>query len=666
VKELLENAVDAGAARIELSVERGGKDLIRVADNGKGMSPDDLVPAFQPHATSKLNDADDLFRIRTLGFRGEALAAIAEVAKVRCQTRQADASVGSELLIEGGIFGPVKNCGCPTGTVIEVRNLFYHIPVRRAFLKSDMTESGHVAEMFSRIALAHPQLHFTFRSGGKIIHELAPVSGTRERIATFFGRELAESLLWVEGRLEEMHLWGYVAHPSQSRSSAKGQFLFLGGRYVRDRSLSHALSEAYRGLLMVGRMPVAFLHLDVPAEEVDVNVHPTKVEVRFRDSQKVYSHLLSTLRQTFLRSDLHSRLQAAQEPSASAAAENGGESAAATAVATAPDFEAGSGMGRFDLAGGPNDRQTVASWFEPSGAKPALPASFGQPAAPSWAQSLPLGFPTGPGDAFDEFSAPSPVPAAAPGQEWRRDGESAPLSSSSAEQFAPGSNEAGDEAHRSPSPGAGRPSAPGAPENVFPPQRASAAEPFQKAIQVHDSYLIAETRDGMMVIDQHALHERILFEELRNRVARGSVESQRLLVPEPVDLTAAEAALLVEHGELLAQLGLDVEHFGGDTVLVRSIPAMLPHVIPERLVRDLAEHLRTQPLPPTRDGLLADLLHMVACKAAVKAGQPLSAPEITALLERRHLVADSHHCPHGRPTALVFTKADLEKQFGRT
>ncbi len=186
-----------------------------------------------------------------------------------------------------------------------------------------------------------------------------------------------------------------------------------------------------------------------------------------------------------------------------------------------------------------------------------------------------------------------------------------------------------------------------------------------KAIQVHDSYLIAETGDGMMVIDQHALHERILYEELRTRVAQGQVESQRLLVPEPVDLPAAEAAAVLEQAEVLARLGLEVEPFGGDTVLVRSLPAMLPHVVPERLVRDLAEHLRTRPLPPTRDGLLAELLHMVACKAAIKAGQPLSPPEIAALLERRHLVADSHHCPHGRPTALIFTTADLEKQFGR-
>jgi DNA mismatch repair protein MutL len=212
------------------------------------------------------------------------------------------------------------------------------------------------------------------------------------------------------------------------------------------------------------------------------------------------------------------------------------------------------------------------------------------------------------------------------------------------------------------------PSAVGLETTLSEPDRVLARSPadaWSKAIQVHDSYLIAETAEGMMVIDQHALHERILYEELRARVAQGRVESQRLLVPEPVDMSAAEAAALVEQVDLLAQLGLEVEPFGGDTVLVRSVPAMLPRVVPERLVRDLAEHFRTQPLPPTRDGLLAELLHMIACKAAVKAGQPLSGPEILALLERRHLVADSHHCPHGRPTALVFTKADLEKQFGR-
>jgi DNA mismatch repair protein MutL len=665
VKELLENAIDAGATRVDLAVERGGKDLVRVADNGVGMAADDLILAFQPHATSKLADASDLYRVRTLGFRGEALAAIAEVAKVRCQTRAASAEHGSEIAIEGGVFGAVKECGCPIGTVIEVRNLFYNIPVRREFLKSDMTEAGHVAEMFSRVALAHPGVHLSYRSGGKQIHDLPPVPGMRERIAVFFGRELAESLLWIEGRLDDLNLWGFVGHPSQSRSTAKGQFLFLGGRYVRDRSLSHALNEAYRGLLMVGRMPVAFLHLEIPPDQVDVNVHPTKVEVRFRDPQRVYSHLLSTLRQTFLKSDLHTRLQATQEP---ASVEGGRqpplEPAAVAGQVSGFGFErpAESSVGVFGLEGNANDRQRVASWFEPPAGKPRIPDSVGQPAARAWAQSLPLAGSLGSGGSFDEFSPPNDQ-AGEIEDDFPRE-QSAPVQAIDAAARAASEpvepNLAGAGAR---STGQGR--GPGARAG----EATRSREPFEavtKAIQVHDSYLIAETGDGMVVIDQHALHERILYEELRNRVGRGRVESQMLLVPEPVDLPADEAALLVEQSDLLAQLGLEVESFGGDTVLVRSAPAMLRQVNPERLVRDLAEHLRTQPLPPTRDGILAELMHMMACKGAVKAGQPLSPTEIQALLDRGNLVANSHHCPHGRPTALVFTKADLEKQFGRT
>ncbi len=639
VKELMENAIDAKAKRVEVSVERGGKDLIRIADDGEGMSPDDLLLAFQPHATSKLQDAEDLHKIRTLGFRGEALAAIAEISKLRCQTRRVDAEEGSEVQIDGGIAGPIKSCGCPPGTVMEVRNLFFNTPVRRTFLKSDSTEAGHVADMFSRIALAHPEVHLTFRSGGKIVHDLPAVTGIRERIAIFFGRELAESLLWVEGKLEGISLWGYVGHPSQSRSSTKNQFLFLGGRYVRDRSLSHALNEAYRGLLMVGRNPVAFLNLEIPPEEVDVNVHPTKIEVRFREPQRIYSHLLSTLRQTFLASDLHSRLQAVPEATPSDAAPR----------ATPQDFGYSSGPTygagaaplprdrSFELGSGSTGRQEVASWFEPStrgpaGDPPRIPDSVGQIQPPEWSRTLPGRFEFAPGDGFDEFSGPSTAPTVSRGE------ESFPTPAES-----------------------DRP-------NVVPAERA--AEPDlrmagSKAIQVHDSYLIAETSEGMMVIDQHALHERILYEELRRKVADGKVESQGLLVPEPVQMAADEAATLLEHAELLSSLGLEVEGFGRDTVLIRSTPAMLSRTQPERLVRDLAEHLATQPLPPTRDGLVAELLHMVACKAAVKAGQKLTPDEIAALLARRELVADSHHCPHGRPTALIFTKTELEKQFGR-
>jgi len=639
VKELMENAIDAKARRVEVSVERGGKDLVRVADDGMGMSPDDLLLAFQPHATSKLQEAEDLHRIRTLGFRGEALAAIAEISKLRCQTRRADAEEGSEVQIEAGIAGPVKSCGCPPGTVMEVRNLFFNTPVRRTFLKSDATESGHVAETFARIALAHPEVHLTFRSGGKIVHDLPAVTGVRDRIATFFGRELADSLLWVEGRLEQISLWGYVGHPSQSRSSNKNQYLFLGGRHVRDRSLSHALNEAYRGLLMVGRNPVAFLNLEIPPEEVDVNVHPTKIEVRFRDPQRIYSHLLSTLRQTFLASDLHSRLQVAPEPKASESP----ASAPAPVLPPSPGpagvihSQAAAATSDFGLGSGYADRQEVASWFGPSSPRPAgeppkIPDSVGRVEPPEWSRSLPNQFEFVRDEPFNEFAGAavgSPAASGRPGDE--ADG---------AEVSSP----------------------------VEPSRPAPEADPRaagSRAIQVHDSYLIAETDEGMMVIDQHALHERILYEELRRKVSAGEVESQGLLVPEPVQMAADEAAALLEHAEMLAGLGLEIEGFGRDTILVRGMPVMLSRLQPERLARDLAEHFATQPLPPTRDGLVAEVLHMVACKAAVKAGQKLTPDEISALLARRDLVADAHHCPHGRPTALIFTKSELEKQFGR-
>ncbi|MFO0909772.1 MAG: DNA mismatch repair endonuclease MutL [Isosphaeraceae bacterium] len=640
VKELLENAIDAGATRIDVSVERGGKDLVRVVDNGRGIDPEDLLLAFLPHATSKLQSAEDLFRVRTLGFRGEALAAIAEVSRVRCQSRPDDAPEGSEITIEAGVASAVIPTGCPPGTVMEVRNLFFNTPVRRNFLKSDTTEAGHVVETFLRIALAHPTVHLTFRSGGRLLHDLPPVTGLRERVAVFFGRELAESLLWVESRVESTHLWGYVAHPSQSRSSTKGQFLFIGGRYVRDRALAHALTEAYRGLLMVGRNPVAFLHLEIPPEEVDVNVHPTKIEVRFRDSQRIYSQLLSTVRQTFLASDLHSRLQspATSTPQSSLDRDQG-----ASENLDSPSLDRGGGDPR---------KAEVSSWFQPvratqtapfqlapsSPARQALvlPGLGGNASDVNWTERLRDVVPVPSEQAFSEFDVPS---------------EADPAVSQPRNSVVPA---------------AGGPHEFGGP--VVPgstPGDVLAATSSPRALQVHDSYLIVETQEGVVVIDQHALHERILYEELRKRVEQGGVESQRLLVPETLEASAADAAVLCEHRGALAALGLDIEPFGGDTILIHSTPAMLSNVPADRLVRDLADHLRTRPLPPTRDALLADLLHMIACKAAVKAGQPLTPDEVAALLERRDLVADSHHCPHGRPTALVFTKSELERQFGR-
>lgn len=628
-KELLENAIDSGASRIELVVERGGKDLVRVGDDGKGIAFDDLALAFRPHATSKLGDAEDLYRVQTLGFRGEALAAIAEVSKVRCRSRAADSSQGFEIAVEGGtVVGPIKEAARDVGTTVEVRNLFYNTPVRRGFLKTDSTEAGHVAEVFTRIALAHPTVHLTYRSAGKVVHDLPAVTGIKERVGVFFGQELADALVWIESRVGQTHLWGYVAHPSQSRSGGKGQYFFVAGRSIRDRALGHALGEAYRGLLMVGRQPVAFLYLELPPEEVDVNVHPSKIEVRFRDGHRIYSQLLSTVRETFLQSDLHARLQTPTPRETEPA-----DARSSAFVSTG-----------FEPIVGENDRGRIASWFTPSrpagdsnsgGAGKSFqpypnPGYAGGSSLPptDWTRSLPDVAPKSAADAFDEFAAPA-------------------------------SPERATEATANPE----QPSDPAGLDAAALVETGDGTTP--KAIQMHDSYLVVETSEGMVVIDQHALHERIMFEELRGRLETGGVESQRLLVPEPVDLSAIEAAEVLERKEILAKLGIGVEPFGGDTVLVSSLPALLSRVPADRLLRDLADHFRTKTLEPSAEALLNDVLSMIACKAAIKAGQKLSAEEIDSLLARRHLAANTHHCPHGRPSALVLTKTDLEKQFGR-
>ncbi|MCR4414343.1 MAG: DNA mismatch repair endonuclease MutL, partial [Thermoguttaceae bacterium] len=309
VKELMENAADAGATRIDVAVEAGGMELVRVVDNGCGMAAEDLPLAVASHATSKIASADDLFRVRTLGFRGEALASIAEVSRLTLRSRTPDAESGSQLEVAGGQFSAVVPCGCPVGTTVEVRNLFFNTPVRRKFLRSAQTELGHTSEAFLRVALALPGVHCTLRHNDRPVFELPAAGQWLDRIGRVFGRQLAESLFWVESIDGPVRLSGYVAHPSQSRSNNRMQYLFLNGRSIRDRSLQHALGEAYRGLLMTGRYPIAFLFLEMPPELVDVNVHPTKLEVRFQDASRLYSQLLSAVRTKFLSTDLTTRVQ---------------------------------------------------------------------------------------------------------------------------------------------------------------------------------------------------------------------------------------------------------------------------------------------------------------------------------------------------------------------
>ena len=537
VKELLENSIDAGSTRIEIDLEQGGTELIRVVDDGGGIDPDDLQLAFASHATSKLTDAEDLFRIGTMGFRGEALASIGGVARVTLQSRRKGQETGTEIACNGGELSEIRPWNGAQGTRIEVRHLFFNVPVRKKFLKTHGTELGHVVEIVQRIALAHPTLHLVLRHNDRQVLEVPASASLPDRIGLFFGNEVREKLYFIDAEQGAVKLTGFIADPSCEKGNAKLQYLFLNGRWIRDRSLGHALQEAYRGLLMTGRYPVAFLFITLPPDAVDVNVHPTKSEVRFRDAQVMYHLVRGAVKERLNAQNLVPRLHL--PPESPNAIPNGVEE---------------------------------ASIFDNS----------------------------------SELATPTVI-------------------------------------HSS----------------------QSVIRNASRAIQIHDSYLIVETPSGMLVIDQHALHERILFEQLRQRIRDGQLEVQRLLIPEPIDLPAEQAANVLEAREDLRQIGLEVEDFGGGTVLLASYPALLGRISPVDIFKSAVDGLMNRERAPNKEQMLHNLLATMACKAAVKAGDPLTAEEITHLMELRDIAEDSHHCPHGRPTSLTFSKHELEKQFRR-
>ena len=633
VKELLENSLDALSTRIEVDVVAGGTELIRIVDDGEGIHPDDLLLAVTSHATSKISNADDLFDVQTMGFRGEAMASVAEVSRMRIRTRQEDQSHGMELTVDlGRIDGP-RPCGCPFGTQIEIRNLFENTPVRRKFLKTISTEFGHVAEQFSRIALANPRLHMVLRHNDKIVHELPATDRPLDRIRLFFGSDVADELIPVESDQGGTRMWGYVGHPKQSKSSRRHQYLFLNGRWIQDRSLQHALTESYRGLLMIGRQPVAFLFIELPPDRVDVNVHPTKVEVRFRDSQQLFRQLLSMIRSKFLSMDIQAELRL---PGAAGTVPGG----ALSGFAPPP-------------AAPLNQQRELAAEF----ANWSTQQIGGQTSAVPPFKPFPGELPRISSSFDDAPRSDGVMPESAGASDWENrphapSTTAVPPSAELPTEFSTPSTDA-----TSVTEGAG---------SAAPP---AATWPESRAMQIHDCYLVVETPEGMTVIDQHALHERIVYEHLRTRVLAGAVESQRLLVPQPIELNGTEAAMLLEQSAAFDKAGLGLEDFGNGTILVTRYPAMLRKVDLNELVRELLAKLdgggAAGVQTSARRDILDELLHMMSCKAAVKAGQRLSQDEIESLLQQRHLVDDAHHCPHGRPTALSLSRMELDRQFGR-
>ena len=566
VKELLENALDAGPGRIDVALEQGGIALVRVVDDGGGIEAEDLPLAVAAHATSKLRVAEDLERIGTLGFRGEALASIGEVARLVIRSRP-PGDAGAALEVDGGRVGAVLPHGGAVGTTVEVHQLFGNVPARRAFLRAPQTEWSHSADAFVRTALAHPAVAFSLAHNGRTVHDLPAAGSWLDRIAGLFGATLAGRLLEVEADDGELAVHGYVGRPEDDMAGTRLQHLFVAGRPFRDRSILHAVQEAYRGLLLTGRQPIVFLRLDLPPEMVDVNVHPAKMEVRFRDPSRLYRLVLSALRSKFLASDMGTRLvpPVAATPGRAFAAE----------LAPWPGASAGGSL--------------------PWGRPPAA-ADDAIEAGPSM---------LGP-EIAEASTAGPPAPALAP---------------------------------------------------------APAAD-AERAVQMHDRYIVVETSAGIEVIDQHALHERLLYERLKAAVAAGGLEVQRLLVPESIELSAAEMELVAEHAVTLGKAGMQIEGFGGSTVIVTSKPALAGSTPAATLVREVLGRLAAA--AGSGQMLVDEVLHGMSCKAAIKAGDPLSAAEVAALVRDRRLVSESHHCPHGRPTSLTLTRRDLDRQFRRT
>ncbi len=639
LKELMENSLDAHATQIRVELEDGGRKLIQVSDNGIGMTADDLQLAFIPHATSKLSSEEDLYNIGTLGFRGEALASIASVSQVKAVTRARGAIEAAQLIINGGRAEPVKPAAAPEGTTISVRNLFYNTPARRKFLRTANTEMSHLTEQFVRLGLVNSNVGFVLIHNGRKIHDLPAHSSVTERIARFFSPELADGLMPIK-RIERNHshstieITGYIARPQHSRANTQWQYVFLNGRHIRDKFISHAIREAYRGMLEINRQPIVFLFINMPPDQVDVNVHPAKTEVRFSNSNMVHSQVLAAIRDKLLSTDLTVTMRTDRLGTTT----NTPVTSNTTAKAIANDNMTGS-TNSTNIANETNPetlqehrqrvRQAMADFFNHS--------------APQKRHTInnqnKTSFPT------EHF--PAPV-----------SGSSATISRHIPAYSTPPQYDRLQD-YRNQSGSYAAPNTKPSPETT--PQSQSL-----RFMQIHNAYIVIETPEGMVIIDQHALHERILYEKMLANLQTGPLPSQRCLIPEVIDVTPAQMAVLQRDSETLRQFGIQLEQFGPSSVAIQAFPVLLDKAKPTEVISDLLDSLAEQSGKVSKEELIHHLLDTIACKAAVKAGDKLNDMEIASLLAQRKHIDRSGNCPHGRPTTIRMTLAELNKQFKRT
>jgi DNA mismatch repair protein MutL len=570
VKELIENALDARARRIAVTIEVGGKKLIRVEDDGDGMDPDDARLAIERHATSKIASPDDLGAIRTLGFRGEALPSIASVAHFVLRTRARGGESGTEVRVNGGTVASVREVGAPEGTCIDVADLFYNLPARRKFLKSDTAESTQISRLVAQMALGYPETGFTLTSGSRKLLECPPAAGLGERFFQLFGER--PELIEVRKEAGGIHIHGYVAALGEQGPVRGSQNVFVNRRIVKDRTIAHAISEAYSVATIKERSPEVHLFIEIPPDRVDVNVHPTKAEVRFLEQSLVHE----VLRRGLMDALGHGRAPELQF----------------TPFAPGPDEPRAMTIPGV-LAG-----ETVGSrWADVRGPEAREPGGPG---------AEPPGF-VAVGRGLQTAGSPAPMTAFGPGD----------------------------------------------------------VRPMMPLGQFRDTFIIAIDDEGLAIIDQHVAHERVLFEQVMEKLTSGRLESQQLLMPIVIEMSPAQRQALATHTSTLERFGLEIEEFGGDSLRLSAVPAVLDPAECEAAVRALAEDLEGLDRGSRVEDALRRIAATMACHAAVKANYPLTMEKMRYILEELRRTAYSSVCPHGRPVVLRITRREIEKNFQR-
>ncbi|HEX8851942.1 MAG TPA: DNA mismatch repair endonuclease MutL [Pyrinomonadaceae bacterium] len=671
-KELVENSIDAGAHHIEIDVEGGGRRLLRVSDDGEGMTRDDAVLAFERHATSKISRTEDLDRIATLGFRGEALASIASIARVELLTQSVDAPEATRVLVEGGRMRDVSPAARPRGTTISVRDLFFNVPARRKFLRSEATESFHLSNLVTHYALAHPEIAFVLTNNGRETLRTAPAGDLHERAYQVFGAEFLEYLLDVAGGDAQVaRVRGYVSAPRERRTTRDAQYLFVNGRFVRDRLVARALSEGYRSVLPQGVYPAALLFLEVPLEEVDVNVHPAKTEVRFRRAAAVADAVREAVRAAlanggFLRQT--EDLSAAPRVSDEAATQPSRSEHETTMTTVAQPLQETIEFGWTPATG---DAPLTDLPLSPAPLTDALLADTPRAEA-TLAEAPPADNSRAPSrrTAADARSAlPSSDADAQTTSRTAPHTRTTPARRATQSESAQAESVHAESVHAQASPDADA-------ARSLPPLSSAAGLVREVAVeslssnirplgQLEESFIIATDPEGLLLIDQHVAHERVLFEKYRALEGSRRAESQQLLVPETFDLTPAQAAAFEDLSPELERYGFELTRLSGRTVAIRCVPADLLAGEARSVLSEILETVDAEKRGAMREGLRERVAASLACRAAIKSHVPLSPEKMRWLIDRLLLTSSPTTCPHGRPIILRLSRRDIERSFQR-